>query len=357
MEDLILVTGGAGFIGSNFVLRWIASERARILNLDKLTYAGNLNNLRTVEADPRYRFEQGDIVDRDSLRDLLRREQPRAVVHFAAESHVDRSIHAPDDFVRTNVNGTFNLLEETRAYWSELAEPDRASFRFLHVSTDEVYGSLGPNDPAFSETTSYAPNSPYSASKAASDHLVRACHHTYGLPVLTTNCSNNYGPHQFPEKLIPLMILNACGGKPLPVYGDGENVRDWLYVEDHCRAIRTVLSHGRVGETYNIGGRSEKKNLEIIGAICQLLDEMRPNDPAIPHSKLVTFVKDRPGHDRRYAMDTRKIERELNWQPVETFETGVRKTVCWYLEHEDWVRDVTSGSYRQWMAKNYATER
>ncbi|HEY6304350.1 MAG TPA: dTDP-glucose 4,6-dehydratase [Terriglobales bacterium] len=357
MEDLILVTGGAGFIGSNFVLQWIASERARILNLDKLTYAGNLNNLRIVETDPRYRFEHGDIVDRDLLRDLLRREQPRAVVHFAAESHVDRSIHAPDDFVRTNVNGTFNLLEETRAYWSELAEPDRASFRFLHVSTDEVYGSLGPKDPAFSETTSYAPNSPYSASKAASDHLVRACHHTYGLPVLTTNCSNNYGPHQFPEKLIPLMILNACGGKPLPVYGDGENVRDWLYVEDHCRALRTVLSHGRVGETYNIGGRSEKKNLEIIGAICQLLDEMRSNDPAIPHSKLVTFVEDRPGHDRRYAMDTRKIERELNWQPLETFETGLRKTVCWYLEHEDWVRDVTSGSYRQWMAKNYATER
>jgi dTDP-glucose 4,6-dehydratase len=357
MEDLILVTGGAGFIGSNFILQWIASERARILNLDKLTYAGNLNNLRAVEAHPRYRFEQGDIVDRDFLRNLLRREQPRAIVHFAAESHVDRSIHGPDDFVRTNVNGTFNLLEEARAYWSALPEVDRASFRFLHVSTDEVYGSLGPNDPAFSETTPYAPNSPYSASKAASDHLVRAYHHTYGLPALTTNCSNNYGPHQFPEKLIPLMILNACGGKPLPVYGDGENVRDWLYVEDHCRAICTVLSHGRVGETYNIGGRSEKKNLEIVGAICQLLDELRPNDPAVPHSKLVTFVKDRPGHDRRYAMDTRKIERELNWRPLETFESGIRKTVRWYLEHEDWVRDVTSGSYRQWMAKHYATER
>jgi len=357
MEDLILVTGGAGFIGSNFILQWIASEPARILNLDKLTYAGNLNNLRAVEAHARYRFEQVDIVDRDFLRNLLRREQPRAIVHFAAESHVDRSIHGPDDFIRTNVNGTFSLLEEARAYWSALPEVDRASFRFLHVSTDEVYGSLGPNDPAFSETTPYNPNSPYSASKAASDHLVRAYHHTYGLPVLTTNCSNNYGPHQFPEKLIPLMILNACAGKPLPVYGDGENVRDWLYVEDHCRAIRTVLSHGRVGETYNIGGRSEKRNLEIIGAICELLDELRPNDPAVPHSKLVSFVKDRPGHDRRYAMDTRKIERELNWHPLETFQSGIRKTIRWYLEHEDWVRDVTSGSYRQWMAKHYATER
>ena len=356
MEDLILVTGGAGFIGSNFILQWIASEGARILNLDKLTYAGNLNNLRAVETHPRYCFGQGDIVDRELLRNLLRCEQPRAIVHFAAESHVDRSIHGPDDFVRTNVNGTFNLLEEARAYWSALPDPDRASFRFLHVSTDEVYGSLGPSDPAFSETTPYAPNSPYSASKAASDHLVRAYHHTYGLPVLTTNCSNNYGPYQFPEKLIPLMILNACAGKSLPVYGDGENVRDWLYVEDHCRAIRDVLSHGRVGDTYNIGGRSERKNLEIVGAICTLLDELRPNDPAVPHRKLITFVKDRAGHDRRYAMDTRKIERELNWRPLETFESGMRKTVCWYLEHEDWVRDVTSGSYRQWIAKHYATE-
>jgi dTDP-glucose 4,6-dehydratase len=356
MEDSILVTGGAGFIGSNFILQWMASERARILNLDKLTYAGNLNNLRAVEADPRYRFEQGDIVDRDFLRSLLRREQPRAIVHFAAESHVDRSIHGPDDFVRTNVNGTFSLLEEARAYWSALPEPERASFRFLHVSTDEVYGSLGPDDPAFSETTPYAPNSPYSASKAASDHLVRAYHHTYGLPVLTTNCSNNYGPYQFPEKLIPLMILNACAGKPLPVYGDGKNIRDWLYVEDHCRAIRTVLSYGRAGETYNIGGRSEKKNLEIVGAICELLDELRPADPAVPHRQLITFVKDRAGHDRRYAMDARKIERELNWRPLETFETGMQKTVRWFLEHEDWVRDVTSGSYRQWIAKHYATE-
>jgi dTDP-glucose 4,6-dehydratase len=357
MEDLILVTGGAGFIGSNFVLQWMASDNSRILNLDKLTYAGNLNNLRAVEANSRYRFEQGDILDRDFVRNLLQRERPRAIVHFAAESHVDRSIHGPDDFVRTNVNGTFNLLEETRAYWSALPETDRSAFRFLHVSTDEVYGSLGSTDPAFSETTPYAPNSPYSASKAASDHLVRAYHHTYGLPVLTTNCSNNYGPFQFPEKLIPLMILNACAGKPLPVYGDGKNVRDWLYVEDHCRAIRTVLARGNVGETYNIGGSSEKKNLEIIGTVCQLLDELRPNDPSVPHNQLVTFVKDRPGHDRRYAMDTHKIEHELQWTPLETFESGIRKTVCWYLEHDDWVRDVTSGSYRQWMAKHYATER
>ncbi len=356
MEDLILVTGGAGFIGSNFVLQWIACENASVLNFDKLTYAGNLHNLRTVETHPRYRFEQGDILDRDFLRDLLRREQPRAIVHFAAESHVDRSIHGPDDFVRTNVNGTFNLLEEARAYWAPLATADRTSFRFLHVSTDEVYGSLGPDDLAFSEITAYAPNSPYSASKAASDHLVRAYRHTYGLPVLTTNCSNNYGPHQFPEKLIPLMILNACAGKPLPVYGDGKNVRDWLYVEDHCRAIRAVLSRGQVGETYNIGGGSEKTNLEIIGAVCQLLDELRPGDPAVPHNQLVTFVKDRPGHDRRYAMDTRKIESELGWTPQETFESGIRKTVYWYLEHEDWVRDVSSGSYRQWVAKHYATE-
>jgi len=357
MENLILVTGGAGFIGSNFILQWIASESAHVLNLDKLTYAGNLNNLRSIQSNSRYRFEQADIVDRDFLSALLARERPQAILHFAAESHVDRSIHGPDDFIRTNVNGTFSLLEETRAYWSALPESARAAFRFLHVSTDEVYGSLGPSDPAFSETTPYAPNSPYSASKAASDHLVRAYHHTYGMPVLTTNCSNNYGPHQFPEKLIPLMILNACQGKALPVYGDGQNVRDWLYVEDHCRAIRTVLAKGRVGETYNVGGSSEKNNLAIVGAICALLDELRPNDPVVPHNKLITFVKDRPGHDRRYAMDTRKIERELNWRPQESFESGIRKTVRWYLEHEDWVRDVTSGSYRQWMAKHYATER
>jgi dTDP-glucose 4,6-dehydratase len=356
MEDLILVTGGAGFIGSNFVLQWIAEESSRLVNLDKLTYAGNLNNLQSVESHRRYRFQQGDIVDRDRVRNLLERERPRAIVHFAAESHVDRSIHGPDDFIRTNVNGTFSLLEEARAYWSSLADGDRQSFRFLHVSTDEVYGSLGASDPAFCETTPYAPNSPYSASKAASDHLVRSYHHTYSLPTLTTNCSNNYGPYQFPEKLIPLMILNACQGKPLPVYGDGQNVRDWLYVEDHCRAIRAVLSRGRAGETYCIGGLNEKKNVEIVETLCRLLDELRPNDPVVPHSKLVTFVKDRPGHDRRYAMDTHKIERELSWHPSETFESGIRKTVRWYLEHEDWVRDVTSGSYRQWMAKHYANE-
>jgi len=356
MKDLILVTGGAGFIGSNFILQWIASEPASVLNLDKLTYAGNLKNLQNVAAHARYRFEAGDIVDRDAVASLMAREQPRAIVHFAAESHVDRSIHGPDDFIRTNVNGTFSVLEEARAYWSGLSGTERGLFRFLHVSTDEVYGSLGPGDPPFSETTAYAPNSPYSASKAASDHLVRAYHHTYGMPVITTNCSNNYGPHQFPEKLIPLMILNACQGKPLPVYGDGQNVRDWLYVEDHCRAIRTVLARGGVGQTYNIGGRSEMNNLEIVGAICKLLDELRPGDPVVPHSRLIAFVKDRPGHDRRYAMDTRKIERELNWHPEETLASGLQKTVRWYLEHEEWVRDVTSGSYRQWMAKHYATE-
>lgn len=356
MEDLILVTGGAGFIGSNFVLQWIAEESSRVVNLDKLTYAGNLNNLRSVESHRRYRFQQGDIVDRDLVRNLLERARPRAIVHFAAESHVDRSIHGPDDFIRTNVNGTFSLLEEARAYWSSLAEGDRQSFRFLHVSTDEVYGSLGSDDPAFCETTPYAPNSPYSASKAASDHLVRAYYHTYSLPMLTTNCSNNYGPYQFPEKLIPLMILNACQGKPLPVYGDGQNVRDWLYVEDHCRAIRAVLASGRAGETYCVGGLNEKKNVEIVETLCRLLDELRPSDPVVPHSKLVAFVTDRPGHDRRYAMDTQKIERELSWHPLETFESGIRKTVRWYLEHEYWVRDVTSGSYRQWMAKHYATE-
>ena len=354
MQNVILVTGGAGFIGSNFVLQWLTHEPARIINLDKLTYAGNPRNLESVAEHPRYTFQQGDIVDRERVARLLQSERPRAIVHFAAESHVDRSIHGPDDFVRTNVNGTFSLLEETRTYWSGLAEADRRAFRFLHVSTDEVYGSLGPNDPAFTETTPYAPNSPYSATKAASDHLVRAYHHTYGLPTLTTNCSNNYGPYQFPEKLIPLMILNACNGKPLPIYGDGQNVRDWMYVEDHCDAIRTVLGQGHVGETYNIGGCNEKKNMEIVHAICDLLDELRPGDPVLPHRKLVSFVKDRPGHDRRYAMDARKIERELKWRPKETFETGIRKTVVWYLEHEEWVRDVTSGAYRQWIAKQYS---
>src|SRR5271163_4971287 len=353
MEAPILVTGGAGFIGSNFILQWIASEPSAILNLDKLTYAGNLNNLHAVETNPLYRFEHGDILDRDFLRDLLRRERPSAIIHFAAESHVDRSIHGPDDFIHTNINGTFNLLEEARAYWSLLTEPDRASFRFLHVSTDEVYGSLGPDDPAFSETTPYCPNSPYSATKAASDHLVRAYRHTYGLPVLTTNCSNNYGPYQFPEKLIPLTILNAMNGKPIPVYGDGQNIRDWLYVADHCDAIRAVLARGKVGETYNVGGRNEKPNLEIVHAICSILDELRPADPVVPHSKLITYVQDRPGHDRRYAMDTRKIERELGWRPRETFESGIRKTVEWYLSNEAWIREVTSGHYREWIATQY----
>src|SRR5258708_2592553 len=357
MEDLILVTGGAGFIGSNFVLQWIGEESSRVLILDKLTYAGNLHNLESVENHPRYGFLQGDILDRGLVRGLLARERPRAIVHFAAESHVDRSIHGPDDFIRTNVNGTFSVLEEGRAYWSSLGESERSSFRFLHVSTDEVYGSLGPSDAAFCETTLYAPNSPYSASKAASDRLVRAYHHTYKLPVLTTNCSNNYGPYQFPEKLIPLMILNACQGKPLPVYGDGQNVRDWLYVEDHCRAIRSVLAGGRVGETYCIGGANEQKNLYIVETLCRLLDELRPNDPVVPHRQLVAFVQDSPGPDRRYAMDTRKIASELHWRPVEAFESGIEKTVRWYLEHEDWVRDVTSGGYRQWMAKQYASER
>ncbi len=354
MQNLILVTGGAGFIGSNFVLQWMARESAHVVNLDKLTYAGNPRNLAPVAEKPGYRFVQGDIVDRNLVASLLEREQPRAIVHFAAESHVDRSIHGPDDFVRSNVNGTFSLLEEARAYWSSLPQADRQQFRFLHVSTDEVYGSLGPNDPPFRETTPYAPNSPYSASKAASDHLVRAYQHTYGLPTLTTNCSNNYGPYQFPEKLIPLMILNACQGKPLPVYGDGQNVRDWLYVEDHCDAVGTVLAQGRPGETYNIGGCNEKKNLEIVNTICGLLDELRPHDAVVPHRKLLTFVQDRPGHDRRYAMDASKIERELNWRPRETFESGIRKTVNWYLQNEDWVQDVTSGSYRQWIQEHYS---
>jgi len=348
------MTGGAGFIGSNFVLQWLASEGTPVVNLDKLTYAGNLGNLIKISGDARYSFVHGDIGDRKVVSDLLGRSRPRAIVHFAAESHVDRSIHGPDDFVRTNVNGTFGLLEEARSYWTELGEEEKRRFRFLHVSTDEVYGSLGPKDAAFSETTPYSPNSPYSATKAASDHLVRAYHHTYGMPVLTTNCSNNYGPYQFPEKLIPLTILNAMNGKAIPVYGDGQNVRDWLYVADHCDAIRTVLARGRVGETYNVGGRNEKPNLEIVHAICSILDELRPADAVVPHSKLITYVQDRPGHDRRYAMDTRKIERELKWQPQETFETGIRKTVEWYLANEGWIREVTSGHYREWIATQYS---
>ncbi len=353
MQNLILVTGGAGFIGSNFILQRMERNASSIVNFDKLTYAGNLRNLESVAANPHYEFVHGDIVDRKLVQRLLEQHQPCAIVHFAAESHVDRSIRAPDDFIRTNVDGTFALLEETRAYWTALAEQQRSRFRFLHVSTDEVYGSLGLEDPPFCETTPYAPNSPYSASKAASDHLVRAYHHTYGLPTLTTNCSNNYGRFQFPEKLIPLMILNALDGKALPVYGDGQNVRDWLYVEDHCGAIATVLARGRPGETYNIGGWNEKRNLEIVQTICDIVDEISPPHAA-SRRDLITFVKDRPGHDRRYAMDARKIERELGWRPKETFETGIRKTVRWYLENEAWVRDVTSRSYRQWIATHYS---
>jgi dTDP-glucose 4,6-dehydratase len=354
MEKTILVTGGAGFIGSNFILQWIAQEKTPVVNLDKLTYAGNLGNLARVAADPRYCFVQGDVCDRELLRGLFKQYQPRAIVHFAAESHVDRSIHGPDDFIRTNVSGTFSLLEEARANYADLSEADRRSFRLLHVSTDEVYGSLGPGDPPFCETTAYAPNSPYSASKAAADHLVRAYHHTYGLPTLTTNCSNNYGPYQFPEKLIPLVILNARAGKPLPVYGDGKNVRDWLFVEDHCDAVRRVLAQGRVGETYNIGGGGEKRNLDIVEAVCDILDRSCPNDPVLPHKKLISFVKDRPGHDRRYAIDARKIEREFGWKPRESFESGIRKTIEWYLQNEEWVKGVTSGNYRKWIATQYS---
>lgn len=349
-----MVTGGAGFIGSNFILRWLGSEDIPVVNLDKLTYAGNLGNLERISSDRRYSFVHGDICDRKLVGDLLKRYQPRAIVHFAAESHVDRSIHGPDDFVRTNVNGTLSLLEEVRAYRTTMAEENKSAFRFLHVSTDEVFGSLRPADVPFSETTAYAPNSPYAASKAASDHLVRAYHHTYGLPVLTTNCSNNYGPYQFPEKLIPLTILRAIKGEPIPVYGDGQNVRDWLYVEDHCDAIRAVLARGRVGETYNIGGRNEKPNLEIVNTICSTLDRLRPADPVLPHSKLITFVQDRPGHDRRYAIDARKIEQELHWKPRETFESGIRKTVEWYLANKMWIEEVTSGHYRQWITKQYS---
>jgi dTDP-glucose 4,6-dehydratase len=354
MNHSILVTGGAGFIGSNFILQRFSQDSPSIVNLDKLTYAGNLGNLKSITGDPRYEFVRGDIADRTLVRGLLARRKPQAVVHFAAESHVDRSISGPDAFLHTNVDGTFALLEEARTYWGSLGEKERTDFRFLHVSTDEVYGSLGPEDRAFSETNSYAPNSPYAASKAASDHFVRAYFHTYGLPVLTTNCSNNYGRFQFPEKLIPLVILNARDGKPVPVYGDGKNVRDWLYVEDHCAAIATVLQRGRVGETYNIGGWNEKRNIDIVETICDIVDEIagrREN----PRRDLITFVKDRPGHDRRYAMDATKIERELGWRPMETFESGIRKTVRWYLENEEWTREVTSGSYREWIAKHYSS--
>jgi dTDP-glucose 4,6-dehydratase len=354
MQETILVTGGAGFIGSNFILEWMAHGGTPLINLDKLTYAGNLKNLSRLSGEKAYRFENGDIGDREFVRRLLRKAQPRAVVNFAAESHVDRSILGPDDFVQTNVVGTFSLLEETRAYYAELEKHERDRFRFLHISTDEVYGSLEPSDPAFREDSTYRPNSPYSATKAASDHLVRAYFHTYHLPVVTTNCSNNYGPYQFPEKLIPLMILNARRGKALPVYGDGQNVRDWLYVGDHCVALRTVLEKGVPGETYNVGGKNEKRNIEIVRAICDLLDEMCPDDPVVPHSKLIQFVKDRPGHDRRYAVDATKIERELDWRPSESFETGIRKTIRWYLDNEAWVEDVSSGAYRDWIAAQYS---
>ena len=351
IQDQILVTGGAGFIGSNFVLSWLANQADFVVNLDSLTYAGNPQNLRSAEGNPRYKFVHGDITDAALLRDLFRSHQPRAVVHFAAESHVDRSIRGPEAFIQTNVVGTFQLLHAAREYWHALPPPERERFRFLHVSTDEVYGSLQPEDPAFSETTPYSPNSPYSASKAGSDHLVRAYHHTYGLPTLITNCSNNYGPRQFPEKLIPLMITNAVHGKALPVYGDGLNVRDWLYVEDHCEAIRTVFAKGKPGETYNIGGRSEKTNLEIVNTVCAVLAEERPGRD---YRSLITFVADRPGHDRRYAIDSTKIETELGWRPRESFQTGIRKTVRWYLENMDWVTNVISGNYQHWIAVNYA---
>ena len=354
MENAILVTGGAGFIGSNFILQRMDSDSTAIVNLDKLTYAGNLRNLEAISHERRYEFVHGDIADRGLVRSLLDRRKPRAIVHFAAESHVDRSISGPDDFIRTNIDGTFALLEEVRAYWARLSDQEKTDFRLLHVSTDEVFGSLGPKDSAFSEDTPYAPNSPYAASKAASDHLVRAYHHTYGLPVLTTNCSNNYGRFQFPEKLIPLIILNARDGKPLPVYGDGQNVRDWLYVDDHCEAIAIVLARGRVGETYNIGGWNEKRNIEIVEIICDIVDEIA-GPRGTPRRELITFVKDRPGHDRRYAMDASKIERELGWRPRETFESGISKTVRWYLENEDWVRGVTSGSYRHWIETHYSS--
>jgi dTDP-glucose 4,6-dehydratase len=352
---MILVTGGAGFIGSNFVLDWLAHNDEPVVNLDRLTYAGNLQNLASLQGDARHVFVQGDIADGALVKQLLAQHQPRAVVHFAAESHVDRSIHGPEDFIQTNIVGSFRLLEAVRAYWGGLAAEAKAAFRMLHVSTDEVYGSLAPADPAFSETHRYEPNSPYSASKAASDHLVRAYHHTYGLPVLTTNCSNNYGPYHFPEKLIPLMIVNALAGKPLPVYGDGMQIRDWLYVRDHCSAIRRVLQAGRVGEVYNVGGWNEQPNIAIVHAICDLLDELQPRMAGGSYRQQITYVADRPGHDRRYAIDARKIESELGWRPAETFATGLRKTVQWYLANADWVRGVQSGAYRDWVNKQYGS--
>lgn len=350
---MILVTGGAGFIGANFVLDWLAASGEPVVNVDKLTYAGNLENLASLQGDARHVFVQADIGDSAVIAKLLREHQVRAVVNFAAESHVDRSIHGPEDFIQTNVVGTFRLLEAVRAYWNELPCDAKAGFRFLHVSTDEVYGTLSASDPAFTEDNNYEPNSPYSASKAASDHLVRAWHHTYGLPVLTTNCSNNYGPLHFPEKLIPLMIVNALAGKPLPIYGDGQQIRDWLYVRDHCSAIRRVLEAGKLAETYNVGGWNEKANIDIVKTVCALLDELRPRADGQPYAQQITFVTDRPGHDRRYAIDARKLERELGWKPAETFETGIRKTVQWYLDNPEWVANVQSGSYRDWVQKQY----
>jgi len=352
-----LVTGGAGFIGSNFVLMQRMQRQSRVINLDLLTYAGNVRNLETLKEDPDYIFIHGEIGDKNLISNLLPKYRPNAVVNFAAESHVDRSIDGPENFIQTNVVGTFHLLEVVRRYWESLQGEEKGNFRFLHVSTDEVYGSLSPEDPAFNEETPYASNSPYSASKAASDHLVRAYHHTYGLPTLTTNCSNNYGPRQFPEKLIPLIVLNAIKGKPLPVYGDGLNVRDWLYVEDHCEALQLVLENGKVGEVYNIGGRCERTNIEIVNEICAVLDKVCPNSPFTPHSSLITYVKDRPGHDRRYAIDSSKIERELGWYPKETFETGLEKTIRWYLENPKWVESVQTGAYREWIQRHYSIEK
>jgi dTDP-glucose 4,6-dehydratase len=351
---MILVTGGAGFIGSNFVLDWLADPVAEgVVNLDKLTYAGNLATLNSLSADARHIFVQGDIGDYELVLSLLKKHAVHAVINFAAESHVDRSIHGPGDFIQTNIVGTFNLLEAVRAYWSDLPDSAKADFRFLHVSTDEVYGSLSPTDPAFTETNNFEPSSPYSASKAASDHLVRAWHHTYGLPVLTTNCSNNYGPYHFPEKLIPLVILNALAGKPLPIYGDGQQIRDWLYVKDHCSAIRRVLEAGKLGETYNVGGSNEKPNLDVVNNICSILDELRPKSDGSSYASQITYVKDRPGHDRRYAIDATKLERELGWKPAETFDTGISKTVQWYLDNQEWTDGVLSGSYRDWLKKQY----
>jgi dTDP-glucose 4,6-dehydratase len=350
---MILVTGAAGFIGSNFVLDWLAGCDEPVVSLDALTYAGNLENLASLQGDPRHTFVQGSIGDFELVSQLLATHQPRAILNFAAESHVDRSIHGPGEFIQTNVVGTYNLLETARGYWSQLPEPAKSSFRFLHVSTDEVYGSLSPTDPPFAETKRYEPNSPYSASKAASDHLVRAWHHTYGLPVLTTNCSNNYGPYHFPEKLIPLCILNALEGKPLPIYGDGQQVRDWLYVKDHCSAIRVVLDKGQLGETYNVGGWNEKPNLEVVQTLCAILDELKPRADGQSYASQITYVTDRPGHDRRYAIDARKLEKELGWKPAETFETGIRKTVQWYLDNPGWVANVKSGAYKDWLTKQY----